>query len=129
MVQALGTANLLQKNKCWENPPIPGLASEMHVCIDEECEDEEVPDDALASDVINLVLQEASSTHDTEDIASELSINGKDLMEHLISLHRLSFRRLPGTSMPLYNVDKTLTVTTNSPTSSIKQKHCLYNML
>ena len=102
MVQELGMADLLQKNKCWENPPISMLAQgpndEAYCHDDVENDDNEDKEEAPGEDVLNLVLQEGNATQDGEEVASGISQLGKAgviekaLEQQLTTLHRSSFK-------------------------------------
>ena len=112
-IEALGMAGVLQKNKVWENPPIPVLKKDEVICDDEDDD----MDDALAGDeAIPQLLQEANSSQDPEEVASGIThltnagMIGKNLTDRLETLHRLSFKRLSGTPLPMFDMDKASSV-------------------
>lgn len=122
MTDALGMAELLKKSNCWENPPTPVLDNK------EELHDEdEFDDDALAdNDVVRNLLQEDISADDPEDVASGVSqltsagIIENDLSDRLTALHKSSFKRLSGTSLPMFEISDA------SKKKSTNSKHCRY---
>ena len=116
-VEALGMAELLQKKKCWDNPPIPAYVDE-ELCDDDDCDEEELAGDGD---------DEAHSSQDPTDVASaicQLSSNGvigEDLTARLTVLHRSSFKRLTGPTlpMPMFQIDEG-----SSKGKMTKRKHC-----
>ena len=119
-------ADVLQKNKMWKNPPIPVLKKDEDICHND---DDDMDDEALAgNDVVPLLLQEANSSQDPEEVASGISqlanagMIGKKLTDCLETLHRSSFKRLSGTSLPMFEVD----AETPSMGKKIKRKHSLF---
>ena len=123
-IEALGMAGVLQKNKVSENPPIPVLKKDEVICDDEDDD----MDDALAGDeAIPQLLQEANSSQDPEEVASGIShltnagMIGKNLTDRLETLHRLSFKRLSGTPLPMFDMDKA-----SSVGKKTKRKHCSF---
>ena len=123
MTDTLGMAEILKKSNCWENPPIPVLDNEVELTDDDDFDDEVLTD----NDAVPQLLQESISAEESEDIASDVSrltsagIIGKDLSTCLTALKKSSFRRLPGTSLPMFEVDDVA-----SKKKSTNFKHCPY---
>ena len=103
-IEALGMAELLQKKKNWDNPPIPAYVQE-EVCDEDDCEEEELAGDDHGHD------DEAHPSHDPTEVASaisQLSSNGvieNDLTARLMALHRSSFQRITGPTLPMFEID------------------------
>lgn len=82
--------------------------------------------DLVGDDVIPQLLQEANSSQDADDVASGISqpssagVIGRDMTDNLVALHRLSFKRLPGTPISMFQTDG------DSTQGIKKQKHCPY---
>ena len=94
---------------------------------DQDISNDDLDDKALVDDdVIPQLLQEANSTQDLEDVASGISqltgagIITSDLTDCLTALHRLSFKKRPGTSISMFERNET------SKGSITKCKHCLF---
>ena len=135
MIEDLGMDDLLIKNKCWKNPPLPAVVprtskSEDYENGDEEDEEddydeEDLPDKAHISDVMQVIMSEANSTLDGSEIAASISeldnaqLIDKQLSDQLTNLHRQSFKRLPG-AMPIFETSSKSTTTPKKQ----KHKHC-----
>ena len=121
-IESLGMAEVLQKDNCWENPPIPVLEDEdIH-----DKDDLDLDDEAVANcDATPELLLEASLSQDPEDVASGISqlsragVIENDLTECLMHLHKSSFKRLPQTSLPMYQVEEE-----SVKGKTTKFKHC-----
>ena len=119
-IKSLGMAEVLQKNNYWENPPISVLEDEdIHNEDNLDLDEEAVANDNATPEL----LLEANSSQDPEDVASGISqlseagVIGKDLAECLMRLHKSSFKRLPQTSLPIYQQESVKGKTT-------KINHC-----
>ena len=115
MVETLGMAKLLQEKKCWEYPPIPTFKEEDMREVDLRGDDNEDDSDAetlVGDEVIPQLLEEANTDQDADDIATgiveltKVGVIDKGLDDHLTSLHKSAFKRLPSAGLPIYDVDE-----------------------
>ena len=111
---------LLEKNKCWENPPTP-LIDEADLKDADDNEDDEDEKATGQSDLSEL-LQEVNSPEDADAVASGISnlflagvISEKE-KDGLVLKHKTAFKKVPSSTIPLFEeTDKK----TRSP-----RKHC-----
>ena len=97
-------AELLQKKKSWDNPPIPAYVQE-EVCDEDNCDEEELASDDNGHD------DETHSSQDRTEVASAISqLSSSDVIENdltvrLMALHRSSFQRITGPTLPMFEID------------------------
>ena len=102
-VEVLGMKDFLTEKKCWENPPTAVFRKDDKLSDDDDHDDvEDEPGD------ITQLLDKVSFSEDPTEIESSISqlssagLIEKDLSDRLRSLHRSSFKRLPDSSLPLF---------------------------
>ena len=110
LVESLGMAKLLKEKKCWDFPPIPTVKEDELVDDDNENDDYDDVDDEKVDDIISGVLEESIVNNDPGDIVSGIDdlkkagIIDSTLSSHLTTLQRAAFKRIPGTSLPTYDI-------------------------
>ena len=131
-VDLLGMKDLLQKNNYWENPPSPVLRDE-DLAEDPDDQPDEPISDCGRTQILVELLQENNLGEDPSVIESgiaKLSQAGlieSDLKDRLMDLHRSSFKKFPGSSMPLFEkLDVPLKDETPKKTQSSSQSQSLW---
>ena len=123
IVADLGMAKLLQKHKCWANPPMPTVKDDNTY----EEEEEDLSNEELAGDeCIPELLLEANSSQDSDSVAlgiEQLASAGlirEDTTKHLRTLHRSSFRKVENNTIPVFDLKS------EPSKSKVKCKFCPY---
>ena len=113
LVETLGMAELLKEKKCWEYPPISTirLLDELGGDDDDDNEEDEVN---AESEIIPYVLEEANLSNDPSDISSGIDdlanagIIDSVLCNRLKTLQKATFKRVPNTNLPTYELSEDL---------------------
>jgi len=102
-IKELDMKEVLDKNKCWENPPTP-LIDEADVNDADDDEDEEK---GMSQSEMGELLQEVNSSEDEKAVASDISnlfsagvISAKE-KDSLIVTHKTAFKKVPSSTIPL----------------------------
>ena len=111
-VEALGMAQLLKGNECWDYPPIPAIKEEdmNEGNDDDDDDDDDHVETETGDEVIPLLLQEVNVSDNPDDVASgitelkKVGIIDEGLCRYLTSLHRAAFKHLSSTGLPIYDV-------------------------
>ena len=123
----LGMDELLQKEKNWEMPPIP---MSQHVDVSDKNDDDNV--DELPNEIPPEILEQANLCNDNAEIASDISdlhcasIIQRDMHDHLMSMHRSSFRRLSESPLPMFEAKQLPSTKQSHDAKKRNKKFCPY---
>ncbi len=126
-IELLGMAESLQKNYCWEYPPISFLKG---VDIKQEEDNDDLDDDNVEE--LDANFETAEKLEDPLAIEATIyqleaaGIVEKDLKNHLVELNKLAFKRLSkceAGSLPMYEMEMFSNV---KKSATPRHKHCPY---